>query len=493
MAFDPDKFLAEYNKGAVAEFDPDEFLREKKTMGESATRGALQGLTLGFADELAGLGEAALDKFQGKKGGFSDLYAKHRDESRKEYDYAKKDNAKTYTAGELGGGVGTMLIPGLNAAKGASVLNMAGKAALAGGLYGAGESKAADLGGIAEEAGKGAAFGLAGGVVGASAGKALEAAARSKMAQKLTSWVASKGDRVAENIAEHALGVERGTRKSLGDQKVREAARYALDEGIVSANPFVGTKKMIQRNEAAMAKAGNAREAIYNAIDDAGESTFNPLNVAAQVDEKVGGFWRSPINKAEEKQLENTLESIMMRGEGNIPLKQAQALKEEIGKVANWKNSQQLTDKERMARDAYGVVRDAIEDATKKGSEKLNRPGMAEELLKQNRNMAASATTEQLLANKMARSGNRMVSLTDFIVGAGGAFGGPIGALKAVAAKKALERLGPSMSAIAVDRTSKLVRKSPELAAKLLPMGSTLAYSPGAIAELRRRLGEPQP
>ena len=107
--------------------------------------------------------------------------------------------------------------------------------------------------------------------------------------------------------------------------------------------------------------------------------------------------------------------------------------------------------------------------------------------------MSASATAEQLLANKLARSGNRMVSLTDFIVGAGGAFGGPVGALKAVAAKKALERFAPNMAAVGVDRMSKLVRKSPELAAKLLPMGSTLAYSPAAIAELRRRLGDPQP
>ena len=42
MAFDPDKFLAEYNKGAVEAFDPDEFLREKKSMTESGLRGAAQ-------------------------------------------------------------------------------------------------------------------------------------------------------------------------------------------------------------------------------------------------------------------------------------------------------------------------------------------------------------------------------------------------------------------------------------------------------------------
>lgn len=485
MAFDPDKFLAEYNKGAVEAFDPDEFLREKKSMTESGLRGAAQGATLGFADELTGAGEALWDKLQGKEGKISDLYHKRRDESRREYDLAKKDNSKSYTGGELAGGAATLLIPGLNAAKGASIANMAGKAALAGGLYGAGDSKAEDLAGLAEEAGKGAAMGLAGGVVGAGAGKALEAAARSKMAQKLAGWAASKGDRVAETIAEHALGVERGTRAKLGDQKVREAARYALDEKVIT--PFSGTKKMIKLNEGHQKAAGEAQGAVYKAIDDVQGSTFNPLEVATKVEDKIGGFWRSPINKAEEKQFENTMEAILMRGDKNIPLSEAQVLKEELGKVANWKNKGDLTDKERMAREAYGVIADEIKDVASKGA----NPQLAEELAKANRNYGASKTAEELLANKLAKSGNRMVSLTDFIVGAGGAFGGPVGALKAVAAKKALERFGPNMAAVGVDRMSKLVRKSPELAAKLLPMGSTLAYSPGAIAELRRRLGEP--
>ena len=464
---------------------------ESKSMTESGLRGAAQGATLGFADELTGVGEALLDTIRGKEGKFGDLYRKHRDESRREYDLAKADNPWSYGAGEFGGGAATMIVPGLNAAKGASVLNIAGKAALSGGLYGIGDTKADTLSGIAEEAGKGAALGFAGGALGSAVGKTAEAMARSRMAQKLANWTASKGDNAAEYLAERALGVERATRDSLGEKKVRDAARYALDEGIIS--PLAGTKKMIARNKGAMSAAGAEREALYKAIDEAGASTFNPLNVASQVDEKVGGFWRDPIHKSESKQLENMLESILMRGEGNIPMTEAQTLKETLGKVANWKNSQNLTDKERMARDAYGVVADAIENSAREASGKLNRPGMAEELLRQNKNMEASATAAKLLRKKLARGGNRAISLTDFVVGAGGAFGGPIGSLKAVAAKKALERFGPSMAAVGVDRTAKLIRQSPELAAKLLPAGSTLAYSPAAIAELRRRLGEPAP
>lgn len=117
---------------------------------ESGLRGAAQGLSLGFADEITGALESA----------FTDkTYEQARDESRANYKSAKDANPITYGAGEIGGGVATSFVPGLNIAKGASLAQMAGKAALAGGAMGLGKSEADNVRDMAIDTGKGALIG----------------------------------------------------------------------------------------------------------------------------------------------------------------------------------------------------------------------------------------------------------------------------------------------------------------------------------------------
>lgn len=99
---------------------------------ESFARGGAQGLTLGFADELAGAGESGLDLATGKaQPSFEDLvraYKQHRDESRANFKAAEEANPKTYLGGQIVGGLAPV--------------------AASGGL-GAGIQGAARLGGIA--------------------------------------------------------------------------------------------------------------------------------------------------------------------------------------------------------------------------------------------------------------------------------------------------------------------------------------------------------
>ena len=89
---------------------PDEqaWLNEARQRGEtpeapgyaaSATRGAAQGATLGFADEIAGAGAAMWPGGQD--------YTEARDESRERFDAARAANPKTFLAGELLGGATT--------------------------------------------------------------------------------------------------------------------------------------------------------------------------------------------------------------------------------------------------------------------------------------------------------------------------------------------------------------------------------------------------
>lgn len=103
---------------------------------ESGLRGAAQGISLGFEDELIGVLKTIGDLPAVVSGdyGISDLYTQYRDLERAKNERAKQANPLTFTGGELVGGIGSMAIPGLNVAKGASVAQAAKTAALAGGL-----------------------------------------------------------------------------------------------------------------------------------------------------------------------------------------------------------------------------------------------------------------------------------------------------------------------------------------------------------------------
>ena len=87
---------------------------------EAALRGAGQGLSLGFADELAGLGEAGYKAVTGREdyNDFMQNYKKHRDESRSNFEAAEKAHPGFYRGGELTGGLtGFALAPGGTLAK----------------------------------------------------------------------------------------------------------------------------------------------------------------------------------------------------------------------------------------------------------------------------------------------------------------------------------------------------------------------------------------
>lgn len=107
---------------------------------ESIIRGGAQGATLGFADELTGGAEAALDiaKDPGRFKEFLDLYRQHRNESRGAYKAAEEANPMSY----MGGSLASALIPGGAALKLGKGLAGAVKAGIAGGgLVGLGSSE----------------------------------------------------------------------------------------------------------------------------------------------------------------------------------------------------------------------------------------------------------------------------------------------------------------------------------------------------------------
>ena len=435
-------------------------IKEEASPLESGVRGAAQGLSLGFADEATGALEAARDWFEKDPKGFMENYQKHRDESRAKYKAAEEANPGTYFTGQFGGAIAPALFTA-----GGSLPASVGSIAVQGAAQGLGNSEAdltkGDISGAARDAAIGSAIGGAAGIVGNAISGLPKAAG----------YVSEKLGDAAENLAARGLGAERATIKKLGDQKIREAGRYALDEGITT--PFASTEDMIARNAALKKQAGNQMGEVYKTIDDAGASTFNPLDVATKVEDKIGDFYRSPINRGETNQLENTLESILMRGDKNLPLTDAQALKEELGKVANWKNKLNVSDKERMARDAYGVVSEAIDNATETGAKQVGVDGLQDTLKSAKSLYGKSKTAEELLENKLAReNGNRLFGLTDSIIAGGSLSAAPftgglsLATAAPLAAKKAIEKYGLNTGAVIANNLSEVIAKSPQLLGK---------------------------
>jgi len=140
---------------------------------ESAGRGAVQGGTLGFADEIYGAGAAGVDAL--KKMSVSDLvkdYISNRDKYRSEDAAARSQNPKSYIAGDLAGNVGSLFIPGLGIAKGAGLAKTALGAAKVGGISAFGGSNKGlsedgiDALGAAKDTAQGVALGGALGAAG---------------------------------------------------------------------------------------------------------------------------------------------------------------------------------------------------------------------------------------------------------------------------------------------------------------------------------------
>lgn len=127
---------------------------------ESGLRGAAQGVSLGFSDELTGGLEALKDVALTDKqlSDLEDLYIQHRDESRKANKLAQEANPGSYTTGEIAGSVGTAFIPGMNVGKIASLGGRVAANAGLGALAATGLSDADNASEVAKDALKGGAL-----------------------------------------------------------------------------------------------------------------------------------------------------------------------------------------------------------------------------------------------------------------------------------------------------------------------------------------------
>lgn len=199
-------------------------------------KGAGQGATFNFLDEILGGGSAALEKLKGSDKNLSDLYRQKQKEYEQSFDDAQKRSKWLYGAGELAGGAAITLPIG-----GAGVLAKAPLAAkmIQGAKLGAGYGAVSGLGASKEtidkpvellkDTAKSAAFGgVAGGVISGA----------SKLGEKGLDSIKN----YLKNTPNSALG-EIGALLELGSkEKVNPFARFKKGEylGKEEAGQFIG-------------------------------------------------------------------------------------------------------------------------------------------------------------------------------------------------------------------------------------------------------------
>jgi hypothetical protein len=383
-----------------------------------------------------------------------------------------EENPTISTVSEISGLVGSSFVPGgqgallakagagaakaLGAVEKASFLSKVGatatRTAFEGGLYQAGK-ELGDM--VIADPAVGADFSLAdvglsfalGGVFGGAAGAAAEGF------KKAAIEAAPFLKNVQESAGVRALGFTKGQVKKLqgGADEAKDIARTLMDAEIETGEriitPFASSDDIAAKVEVFRKEAGAKMEKVYNALDEKGADGIKPLELASKIDEKLGNFWRSPINKGEANQLENILESVMIRGDESISFKDAQLLKEEIKKVAYPGGRAPLdpSPKVQIAQEAYRIVRDEIDTAVEKAA---GGNGLLGELRSARSSYAAAKKAGRAIADKVAgEQGNRLFGLTDNII-AGGALasGDVLGAGgAALVMKKLADRYGATM------------------------------------------------
>lgn len=340
---------------------------------ESGLRGAAQGVSFGFADEVSGAIEAAADIATGDKtiSEFSSLYTKYRDESRDAFKDAEQQNPKSYLSGEVAGAVGSVLVPAGIAGKigGATLKGILSgttlKAAVGlGAVEGLGRAeKITDVGDIAGSAALGAAgFGV--GKVAAKGFKAL----RSLKSTKAVEGAARK----KANALLDAVGIKTG-------KKVNDFEKFTLKRRNVSEEQFMDdVLKDIDLSDELSAEQIRDKivlkrdniwkkevQPIFDAVDEAApEGVINTQRLMANIQDEVEAELVGMDPTAAAKHVDKITKSMAgFADKPTISLSDAQSIKNQITKRYNFSS---LTDANQTRGAILRVIKEEQEDAVER-------------------------------------------------------------------------------------------------------------------------------
>jgi hypothetical protein len=272
---------------------------------ESAGRGAMQGASLGFADEATGAVKAGIGALQGEKPSLKELYQQYRDIERKKNEDAQAQNPKSYMAGNIGGGVATTLIPGLNIAKGATLANAAIKAGAIGAATGLGSSDAdltkGDVGGAAIDTAVGGALGAGAGAIGQKIGQALTPEATQARAS-MQAIKALGGKAIPDNAPIGQAVLNQG---ALPFMSGAAGTEKAITGGIndIEQNSVQPLLKSVSENSGLSKAVGGRKpiEDIVSSVADEAKASIPKSSVKESLSnsiDKLSDYWTNELKQA---------------------------------------------------------------------------------------------------------------------------------------------------------------------------------------------------
>lgn len=403
--------------------------------GESFLRGASEGATLGFHDEIVGGVEGTADYVRNlfkdvpeKK--WSEFYKEARDESRAAQKKAEKQNPASFTGGQVAGGIGSMLVPGGAIAKGAMGAGKlakgaigAGKLATGGAVAGAGSSEAEDIKGIASDAKSGAATALVTGGLLKGAGA--------------TARGIGKGLHKAGNAKELAeLGVSKSAKKALGKEGREEAAKLARKEKILTSD----VDETVSRATSALRRVGDDMDVFWNKhLGD--KPQFNPRHLSTDIEKNIIPKIRHKHSGANEETILPTIIQDLKR----IKPGDKEGLKEfkkQVGEMTQHSNK----DVASIYSKVYSKLNDHIEANIKAASGSVKSPKAIDELKQLNKRYRLVKTlTDSTIDKAAGYKPGSAVGLQDTLAGSiGYSVAGPLGAAVGYGLSKVGKKYGPS-------------------------------------------------
>lgn len=474
-----------------------EDLRERLGVGygESLGRGAAQGATLGFGDEIGGAIQALFPLGAGEdRMSFAQRYAKWRDSARRDDSAAQAANPKTYLTGQVGSGVATAAAPGallgklgLVAKAGASAPWLeraavgASNAIPYGIASGVGGSAADDIGGISRDAAVG---GIAAGGIGAGVGV---------VAPPVAEWLRTKGIEYGRKALSGIATPMSHTRKPLPEAAVEEA----YSSGAI--RPWNTVTGIQEKLESHADEVGSAYDDLIAELERRGvtgpgaQALAKQLMDRAKVERPVTWQRMDPMVR----DLEGTareavtkvdpLNTYTQGFDPPMPLSQIRALTgnaQQAAKAEYAKVPSAVSLKGDASMAVAGELRQAMEDAV--ASQASKAPAEAAAFMPAKAKLAATLQALQAAregAGKAARRGP--LSMTDMLAGVGaGAATGDLGA--AGGAVLASKVISPRLSALLGSSARAGSQALGPLSPAINP--SAAALSPSAQAELRALL-----
>jgi len=458
--------------GGGIEIDAAAFVPDAPTRAvsktESLVRGAGQGATLNFSDELIGLGKALFA--DGDARTFRQRYKAARDAERQANREAREANPFTYGAGEFGASVATSFIPGVGVARGASAAKTAVQAGKMSGIAGLGASEGETLPEQLTDAGKSALIGGAtAGLVSRFIGNAPKRSVDRKIGDITDGATANQRDRVVGKAGERVGNVV----EVLKDKPFKAAGR---DAG-----------KLLDATENAIEETG-AR--LDDAFTKAGVTAKTRVNdVVLDLKKFATDLEKDPGKRAVARAVRDHISDIEAswitknapRDAQGLPVVTAQQLRvlaKDIGDTA-FRGSPAVAPKQgqAVAQQIWGIIKDRmmanLDEAAQKGG------ASRKEIEALNKRMSTLLNMREAVRYRATRESTESTRLKDRVSG-GLDIGLALVDPTSFVAKKAYDYVGKPALRVADDKLAELVTaaQNGSTAAQLAERAITLGVSP---------------